>query len=147
MAIKNILLRQTDKPEQIEKTGRFVVDHECARINQAPVMILATVMGFKKIAVTEVTDEVATLIQRIHPGQFIVAVHINGISHNNTEQLVAVPDWITSCASKPIWERAGKKALSQAGIPIPVFAITSRAKELVLEKIRQSSEEVLIKPT
>ena len=41
----------------------------------------------------------------------------------------------------------GKKALLQAGIAIPVFAMTPRAKELIIEKIRRSNEQVLIKPT
>jgi len=54
---------------------------------------------------------------------------------------------VTSCASKPIREIAGPLALVQAGISIPVFAMTPAGKSLIIEKIRASNEPVLIKPT
>jgi hypothetical protein len=54
---------------------------------------------------------------------------------------------VTACASRPIREIAGSKALLQAGISVPVFAISRRGKMLIMEKIRQSDEQVLVKPT
>jgi hypothetical protein len=61
--------------------------------------------------------------------------------------LVAVSDLVTSCASKTIREIAGKKALVQAGIAIPIFALTRAGKELIIGKIRCSDEPLLVKPT
>lgn len=133
--------------ERITKNGGFVLDPEHARIDQPAGMVLAKSRGFCHIAVTVATPDTAALIRRIHPDAFIVAVHTSGLSREEAEQLVNASDLVTSCASKPIREYAGKNALLQAGIAIPVFAMTPRAKELIIEKVRRSSEQVLIKPT
>ena len=133
--------------DQIEKNGGFVLDHKGARMDQAAGMVLAYEKGFKKIAVTVATPDVAEAIRRIHPGAFIVAVHVSGLNKDEAERLVRASDLVTSCASKTIREAVASKALVQAGISIPVFAMTARAKELIIEKIRQGDEPVLIKPT
>ncbi len=54
-------------------------------------------------------------------------------------------DLVTACASGPVRQLAGERALLQAGISVPVFAMTEKGKELIIEKIRQSGEQVLIK--
>ena len=54
---------------------------------------------------------------------------------------------MTSCASATIREIAGAGALLQAGVTVPIFAMTPKGKFLILEKIRQSDEPVLVKPT
>jgi putative methanogenesis marker protein 8 len=133
--------------DQIEKNGGFVLDHKSARMDQAAGMVLAYEKGLKKIAVTVATPNVAEAIRRIHPGAFIVAVHVSGLNNDEAERLVRASDLVTSCASKTIREAVASKALVQAGISIPVFAMTVRAKELIIEKIRQGDEPVLIKPT
>jgi len=61
--------------------------------------------------------------------------------------LVSAADLVTSCASRTLREVAGKKALLQAGVAVPIFAVTKKAKELIIEKIRQSNEQVLFKTT
>jgi hypothetical protein len=35
----------------------------------------------------------------------------------------------------------------QAGIAIPIFAMTEKGKGLIIEKIRQSDDPFLVKPT
>ena len=60
--------------------------------------------------------------------------------------VVTVADLMTSCASKTVWEIAGAKALIQAVVSVPIFAITKRGKEIIIEKIRQTDEQVLLKP-
>jgi hypothetical protein len=77
----------------------------------------------------------------------IVAVHVSGLSRVEAARLVGASDLVTSCASKPIREIAGPLALVQAGISIPVFAMTPKGKTLIIEKIRLSNEPVFIKPT
>ena len=72
---------------------------------------------------------------------------MTGLSHDEAELLVSVSDLVTSCASGTIREMAGTGALLQAGITIPIFAMTQKGKLLILEKIRQSDEQVLIKST
>ena len=44
-------------------------------------------------------------------------------------------------------KRLQKNALVQAGIAIPIFAMTMAGKNLIMEKIRLSPEPVLVKPT
>ncbi|MDD3373701.1 MAG: DUF2099 family protein, partial [Methanoculleus bourgensis] len=56
-------------------------------------------------------------------------------------------DLVTACASGTVREVVGSRALVQAGVSVPVFAMTGRGKNLIIEKIRQSDEPVLIKPT
>jgi hypothetical protein len=63
------------------------------------------------------------------------------------EQLVSAADLVTSCASKTLREAAGRKALLQAGVAVPIFAVTNKGKDLIIEKIRQSREPVLLKTT
>jgi hypothetical protein len=72
---------------------------------------------------------------------------VTGLSQDEAESLVSTSDLVTSCASKTIREIAGAGALLQAGISVPIFAMTQKGKLLVLEKIRQSDEPVLVKPT
>jgi len=54
---------------------------------------------------------------------------------------------MTACASKTVRQIAGAKALLQAGVSVPIFALTKRGKEIIIEKIRQTEEQVLVKPT
>jgi hypothetical protein len=61
--------------------------------------------------------------------------------------LVSAADLVTSCASGPLREIAGRKALVQAGVAVPIFAVTATAKDLIIEKIRQGTEQVVVKTT
>jgi putative methanogenesis marker protein 8 len=133
--------------DRIEQDGGFVLDREGARIDQLAGLAYAALKGFRKIAVTVAGAEVAREIRRIHPGTLIFGVHVTGLSKDEAETLVTASDLVTSCASGHIREIAGKRALVQAGIAIPVFAITRTGKTLIMEKVVQSDEPVLVKQT
>ena len=133
--------------DRIEQGGGIVLDREHARIDQLAGVTLAVAEGYRNIAVTVANPDSAEIIRRIHPDTFIFAVHVTGLSHDEAESLVSASDLVTSCASRTIREIAGAGALLQAGITIPVFAMTQKGKLLILEKIRQSAEQVLVKPT
>ena len=133
--------------DRIEKDGGYVLDRQHATIDQLAGVALAVEKGFRKIAVTVAQPGTAETIRRIHPDTLIFGVHVTGLTQVEADQLVSASDLVTSCASKTIREAAGKKALVQAGISIPIFAITKKGKELIIEKMRQTSEQVLIKPT
>jgi putative methanogenesis marker protein 8 len=133
--------------DRIEKNGGYVLDHENASIDQLAGVALALVQGFRKIAVTVALPETAETIRRIHPKTLIFGVHVTGLSKTEAEMLVAASDLVTSCASKTIREAVGKNALVQAGVAIPIFAMTMAGKNLIMEKIRLSTEPVLVKPT
>jgi putative methanogenesis marker protein 8 len=133
--------------ERIEQNGGYVLDRNNARMDQQSGVALAHLKGFRRIAVTIAAPAEAEAIHAAYPDALIVAVHVSGLSRVEAARLVGSSDLVTSCASKPIREIAGSLALVQAGIAIPVFAMTARGKELIIEKIRKSEEPVLIKPT
>jgi putative methanogenesis marker protein 8 len=133
--------------DRIEQGGGIVLDREQARIDQLAGAALAVSEGYQNIAVTVTSPGIAESIRRIHPDTFIFAVHVTGLSDEEAEMLTSVSDLVTSCASASIREIAGAGALLQAGITVPVFAMTHKGKYLILEKIRQSDEQVLVKPT
>ena len=137
----------TSVMDRIEEGGGIVLDREHARIDQLAGVALALAEGYRNIAVTVAAPETAEIIHRIHPDTLIFAVHVTGLTAKEAEKLVSASDLVTACASKAIREIAGAGALLQAGISIPIFAMTRKGKLLVIEKIRQSDEPVLVKPT
>jgi putative methanogenesis marker protein 8 len=133
--------------DRIERDGGYVLDRDHASIDQLAGVALALVQGFRKIAVTVAQPETADSIRRIHPKTLIFGVHVTGLSKPEAEMLVAASDIVTSCASRTIREAVGRNALVQAGVAIPVFAMTMTGKNLIMEKIRLSLEPVLVKST
>jgi putative methanogenesis marker protein 8 len=133
--------------DRIEQAGGIVLDKKHAIIDQIAGVALAVSEGYRMIAVTVATPDIAAAIRKIHPDIFIFAVHVTGLSAEDAKSLVDASDLVTACASRTIREIAGSKALLQAGISVPVFAMTRRGKGLIIEKIRQSDEQVLVKPT
>jgi putative methanogenesis marker protein 8 len=133
--------------DRIEKDGGFVLDREKASIDQLSGVALALTRGFRKIAVTVARPQTAEVIRRVHPRTLIFGVHVTGLSKPEAEMLVASSDLVTSCASRTIREAVNKNAMVQAGTAIPIFALTMAGKNLIMEKIRLSTEPVLVKST
>jgi len=133
--------------DRIEKDGGYVLDRKHAAMDAVAGVTLAAGKGFRKIAVTVAGPDAAETIRRIHPDTFIFGVHVTGLTRDEADRLVSASDLVTSCASKTIRDAAGPRALVQAGIAIPIFAMSKRGKELIIEKIRQANEPVLVKPT
>jgi putative methanogenesis marker protein 8 len=132
---------------RIEENGGIVVDKEHASLDQFAGVKRAFKEGFKKVAVTVARPEVAEKIRKAYPDAIIFGVHVTGLTREEAESMVAVADLMTACASRTVREVAGAKALLQAGVSVPIFALTKRGKEIIIEKIRQTDEQVLIKPT
>jgi putative methanogenesis marker protein 8 len=133
--------------DRIEQDGGIVLDKKHAVIDQIAGVALAVSEGYRMTAVTVATPDVAAAIRKMHPDTFIFAVHVTGLSAEDAKSLVDASDLVTACASRTIREIAGSKALLQAGISVPVFAMSRRGKGLIIEKIRQSDDQVLVKPT
>lgn len=136
-----------DVIHRIEENGGIVIDKVHAELDQTAGVARAYEMGYKNVAVTVAIPAEAKKIRTLYPDVIIFAVHVTGLNHEDAEMLVSAADLVTSCASRTIREIAGKKALLQAGVAVPIFAITKKAKDLIIEKIRQSSEQVLFKNT
>jgi putative methanogenesis marker protein 8 len=131
--------------QKIEQAGGIVLDPETARMDQPAGTILAFAEGYRNIAVTVATAADAAQIRVIRPDALIIAVHTTGITREEAEGLSVTADLITACASKWVREIAGKKALLQAGTAIPVFAMTRRGKDLILDKLKVTNEQVFLK--
>jgi len=129
----------------VELNQGVVLDRYTAVIDQVSGVRLARKLGLSRIAVTITTPEEAEAIRSEFQEVIIFATHLTGISREGTERLVKLCDLLTGCASRWVRDLAGEKALLQAGSSIPVFAMTERGKELVLNKIRDVGAQVLIK--
>jgi putative methanogenesis marker protein 8 len=136
-----------DVIRRIEENGGIVIDKNNASLDQSAGVAKAYSMGYKNVAVTIAIPAEAKKIREKYPDVMIFGVHVTGLNRREAETLVAAGDLITSCASGTIREVAGKKALLQAGDAVPIFAVTKRAKELIIEKVRQSDEQVFLKTT
>ena len=132
---------------RIEENGGIVPDKTGASLNQASGVAEAYKRGFTKVAVTVALPDEAKKIREQHPDVLIFAVHTTGLSDNEAEMMASSADIVTACASGTIRGIAGTRALLQAGVSVPVFAMTKRGKDLILEKIRQSDAPVLFKTT
>lgn len=138
----------TDVIRRIEENGGIVIDKARAALDQMAGVAKAYAMGYKNVAVTVAIPAEAKKIREKYPDVMIFGVHVTGLDRAEAGMLVAAGDLLTSCASAgPIREIAGKKALLQAGDAVPIFAVTKKAKDLIIEKIRQSNDQVLFKTT
>lgn len=133
--------------QRIEENGGVVIDKTHARLNQVAGVKRAFELGYKNVAVTVALPEDAKTIRNLYPGTIIFGVHVTGLTPHEAETFAASADLMTSCASKTVREIVGRNALMQAGVSIPIFVLTKKAKDLIVEKIHQSNEQVLFKTT
>jgi putative methanogenesis marker protein 8 len=131
--------------EAIEANGGRALDPSSAIIDQRRGAELAKILGFTKIAVTVADPKDAKAIRVADPKALLIGVHLTGITKEGAELLVEHSDIVSGCASKWVREIAGKVALLQAGVSIPVFAISKRGKDLIAEKIKETQLKLLVK--
>jgi len=133
---------------RIEEAGGIVIDKTTASLNPEAGIIEAETRGFKKIAVTVAGRDVAIAekIRATHPGAIIIAVHTTQTPNaDEANRLFAVCDLIFACASKYIREAAAQHACVQGGVGVPVFAATRRGKQLILDRLTETDEPILVK--
>jgi putative methanogenesis marker protein 8 len=128
----------------IELNGGIVPFREDARIDQAEGVRIAYASGFSDVAVTVALPRDARIIREAFPPAFIIAVHTTGITAGEASAFAETCDIVTACASRAVREVAGKRALLQAGSAIPVFAMTQRAKELLLDKVKVTGGQFVV---
>jgi len=117
-----------------------------ARLDPVGGVKLARKRGFSRIAVPVSNPDLAEIIRSNNPNALIFGVHMSGITDDESQRIIEVSDLVTGCASKTVRALAGKKALLQAGDVIPIFALTSRGKELVMKRILETNEKIFFKP-
>lgn len=130
----------------IEERGGTVLDPATATIDPAGGVRKAAELGYKKIAVTIADAKTAKNVRKIESESgldlFVIAVHVTGISREEAQELLDNSDIVISCASKYIRELA--KPLVQVAAAIPLFALTKKGKELVIERAKDIESPILI---
>lgn len=142
------LIKTYPYPEVIEKineNGGFAVFPDDASIDAYRGYMKAVEKGFFKIAVTVASGKEAKQIRETDSDAIIIGVHTTGADFWEAELLSENCDIISACASAHLRERAGKMALVQGGVSVPVYAMTEKGKEIILEKIKNTNSQILIK--
>ncbi|WP_406661420.1 methanogenesis marker 8 protein [Methanolobus sp. ZRKC3] len=130
----------------IAERGGIVLDPSTAVIDPIAGVKKAAELGYQKIAVTVVFPETAKELREIESEMgldlMIIVAHVTGIDRESAEELTRYVDIITSCASKNV--RDIIKPLAQVGTAVPLFALTQKGKELLLERAKEVESPILI---
>ncbi|MDW7733464.1 MAG: DUF2099 family protein, partial [Methanolobus sp.] len=109
----------------------------------------AAQLGYKKIATSVVFPETAKELRKLENELdlelTLIGAHVTGIGADFTAELLKHVDIVTSCASKCIRELV--RPLVQVGNAVPLFAITQRGKELLLERAKDVEAPLLVSST
>ncbi|WP_410509997.1 DUF2099 family protein [Methanosarcina hadiensis] len=132
--------------KRIEERGGTILDPATATIDPAGGVRKASELGYRKIAVTIADSKTAKEVRKIESESglnlFVIAVHVTGVSREEAQELLDNSDIVISCASKYIRELA--KPLVQVAAAIPLFALTKKGKELVIERAKEIESPILI---
>jgi putative methanogenesis marker protein 8 len=130
----------------ITDCGGIVLDPSTAKMDPVAGVKKAAELGYKKIAVTaafgETSKELRKLEKELGLDLIIIGVHVTGLSKEDVQTLIENADITTSCASK--YMRKLVKPLAQVGTAVPLFALTQKGKELVIERAKEITSPILI---
>lgn len=133
----------------IQKLGGIVLDTKTASIDPVGGVKKAAELDYKKVAVTSADSKTAKNLRELEAelglDLIIIAVHVTGVSKDEAQGLLENSDLVTSCASKYIRELA--KPIVQVAAAIPLFALTKKGKELVIEREIYIESPILITTT
>lgn len=129
----------------IESRGGFVLDKEKARIDQVSGLIKACELGYTNIAVSVVSMADAGKLRAIGKEKnidlILIGAHLTGIEGEEAGDLAMEMDIITGCASKMV--RNLVQPLIQAGTSVPMFGLTQKGKELIIERAKEIDSPIL----
>lgn len=130
----------------ITERGGIVLDPSTAKMDPVEGVKKAAELGNKKIAVTVAFAETAKELRKLEAelglDLIIIGVHVTGLSMENAQIMLENADITTSCASKCMRDLV--KPLAQVGTAVPLFALTQKGKELVIERAKDIKTPILI---
>ncbi|AKB25065.1 putative methanogenesis marker protein 8 [Methanosarcina sp. MTP4] len=130
----------------IQERGGIVLDPSTAVMDPVAGVKKAAELGYKKIAVTVAFADTAKKCRELEAelglDLVVIAVHVTGLDREEAQALVENSDIATSCASKPVRDLV--KPLAQVGTAVPLFALTQKGKELVIERAKDIKTPLLI---
>jgi putative methanogenesis marker protein 8 len=144
--IETTLIRKLKN--RVEEKGGILLDGNQAVINQPLGVARAIEMGFKRVAVTVATVDDARRCRAVEretgADVIVIGVHVTGMSEEVTHDFVDTVDITTGCASRFIREAVSGKALAQVGTGVPLFAMSQKGKELLLERAKEVTPPILV---
>lgn len=130
----------------IEERGGIVLHPSSADIDPVGGVRKAAELGYKRVAVTVAFAKTAKEVRRLEAEMgldlLVIAVHVTGLGKEEARVLIENSDIATSCASKPVRDLV--KPLAQVGTAVPLFALTQKGKELLLERAKEVESPVLV---
>jgi putative methanogenesis marker protein 8 len=106
----------------------------------------AAELGYKKIAVTVTFAKTAKELQKLEAklglDLIVIGVHVTGLDRKEAQVLLENSDIATICASKHMRDLV--KPLTQVGTAVPLFALTQKGKEIVIERTKDITSPILI---
>ena len=130
----------------ITERGGIVLDPSTAVMDPVAGVKKAAELGYKKIAVTAAFGETAKELRKLEAelglDLIVIGVHVTGLTREGAQTLVENSDIVTSCASKHVRDLV--KPLAQVGTAVPLFALTQKGKELVIERAKDIKSPLLI---
>jgi putative methanogenesis marker protein 8 len=136
--------------ERIEAEGGIVINPQTAAMDALAGLAKAKEMGWTQTAVTIAgfQHELAEKIRKKYPDALIIVVHTSSVtSLEDALRLAKVSDLIFSCASKYVREAVTSVALMQGGVEVPVFATSKAGKMLIMERLIETNQPILVKNT
>lgn len=134
--------------ERIEQAGGIVLDKDTASIDQPSGVKKAIDAGYKKIgvSVTNIKDIKRIRMLENQNGVDVIAfgVHTTAMPKDEAKEFIKLVDMTTSCTSKWVRDQINGRTIAQFGNAIPIFAITQRGKELLLERAKDVSDSILV---
>ncbi len=134
--------------KRIEAARGVILDPDTAAIDQVRGVRKAIELGYRKIGVSVADLNTLKEIRNVEKesGVQVIAfgVHATGMPDSEAKEFIGLVDMTTGCTSK--WIRAGVagKAIAQFGTAVPIFAITNRGRELLLERAKEVRDPILV---
>lgn len=132
--------------EGIESRGGIVLDKENARIDQIGGLRKACELEYRNIAVSVAEPREARELREVEKeyniNLILIGAHLTGIQDGEASELIGKMDIITGCASRVVREMV--KPILQAGTSVPMFAITQKGKELLIERAKEVDSPFLV---
>ena len=134
--------------DRVEEKGGTLLDGTRAVINQPLGVARAVGIGFKRVAVTVATLQDALQCREVERSTgadvYVIGVHVTGMEKEIAQNFLEAVDITTGCASRVIREAVEPKALLQVGTSVPLFALSQKGKELLLERAKDVTTPILV---
>ncbi|MGB8218168.1 MAG: methanogenesis marker 8 protein [Candidatus Methanoperedens sp.] len=133
----------------IEARGGVVLDKETAIIDQVMGLRKACELGYQNIAVSVTVPRDAGELRAIEKEHninlILIGAHLTGLKYGDAREFIEKMDIITGCASKTVRDQV--KPVLQAGTSVPMFAITQKGKEMLIERAKEIDAPILVNTT